>query len=107
MKRLLAVLVLAVATLRPVRAQVIEFESNGLKYQTLTRSGVTLIFAQLPGQVSGYSMIQVSVSNGSGAPYTIRPEDFSFVRSDGPAIRGEAAKDVVACLLYTSDAADE
>jgi len=29
-------------------AQVIEFESNGLKYQTLTRSGVTVMFAIMP-----------------------------------------------------------
>jgi hypothetical protein len=106
MKRLLAVSILAVATLCSVRAQVIEFESNGLKYQTLTRSGVTLICAHLPGQISGYSMIQVSVSNGSGAPYTIRPEDFSFMRNDGPPIRAEAAKDVVAMLSKRGSGAD-
>ena len=30
-----------------------------------------------------YTIIQVAVSNGSGGPYVIRPEDFSFVRADG------------------------
>src|SRR5436853_257263 len=98
MKRLQAVLVSAAATLCLVRAQVIEFESNGLKYQTLTRSGITLIFAHLPGQISGYSMIQVSVSNGSGAPYTIRPEDFHFTRTDGQVVNAEPSKDVVSLL---------
>src|SRR5262245_58093150 len=106
MKRVLAVFILAVATLYPVRAQVIEFESNGLKYQTLTRSGVTIIYAPLPGQISGLSMIQVSVSNGSGAPYSIRPEDFIFVRADGQELRAEPSKDVVAMLSRKGSGAD-
>src|ERR1043165_4540934 len=63
-------------------AQVIEFESNGLKYQTLTRSGVTLMFAVMPQHLHEYAIIQVAVSNGSSAPYVIRPEDFTFVRID-------------------------
>lgn len=106
MRRLLAVLVLAVATLSSIRAQVIEFESNGLRYQTLTRSGVTVIFAFLPMQINEYSIIQVSISNGSGAPYTIRPEDFSFVRGDGQEIRAVPAKDVVAVLYKKGSGGD-
>src|SRR5882724_4474351 len=34
-------------------AQVIEFESGGLHYQTLTRRGVTLMFAHMPARVDG------------------------------------------------------
>src|ERR1051325_11308591 len=98
MKRLLATIGLVAAFISHSPAQVIEFESNGLKYQTLTRSGVTVICAYLPSHVSEYSIIQVSVSNGSGAPYTIRPEDFSFVHADGAVIRAVSAKDVVAVL---------
>src|SRR5689334_6576927 len=108
MTRLRAALVLAVTALCvvPIHAQVIEFESNGLKYQTLTRSGVTVIFAHLPGQISGYSMIQVSISNGSGGPYTIRPEDFSFTRSDGQLLHAEPSQDVVSMLGRKASGSD-
>src|SRR5689334_2078015 len=98
MNGLVALVSLTLALFCQASGQVIEFESNGLKYQTLTRSGVTIIFAHLPSTVSEYSIIQVSVANGSGAPYTVRPEDFSFVRGDGSTIRGVPAKDVVAEL---------
>src|SRR5207244_6048512 len=57
-------------------AQVIEFESHGLKYQTLTRSGITVMFAPLPIHVREYIILQVAVSNGSAGPYVIKPEDF-------------------------------
>ena len=76
-------------------AQVIEFESNGLKYQTLTRSGVTIMFAHLPNHVHGYSIIQASVSNGSAGPYTIRPEDFSWLRPDGSVLHASPPHTVV------------
>src|ERR1035441_5992127 len=72
------------------RAQVIEFESNGLKYQTLTRSGVTIMFATLPQRLHDYAILQVAVSNGSKAPYVIRPEDFTYVRLDGSVLRASA-----------------
>jgi len=106
MNRLLALVALTVVCLCEARGQVIEFESNGLKYQTLTRSGVTVIFAHLPSQVSEYSIIQVSVANGASAPYTIRPEDFTFVRSDGSTIRGVPAREVVAELYRKGSGSD-
>ena len=106
MNRVLALVVLTMASLVAMRGQVIEFESNGLKYQTLTKSGVTVIFAQLPDPISDYSIIQVSVSNGSAAPYVIRPEDFSFQRADGSVSRGVPAKDVVQVLYRKGSAAD-
>ena len=68
-------------------AQVIEFESNGLRYQTLTRSSVTVMYAHLPAHVRDYIILQVAVSNGSVGPYTIRPEDFAFERPDGSMVR--------------------
>ena len=80
-------------------AQVIEFESKGLKYQTLTRSGVTVMCAHLPSHVREYSTLQVAVSNGSGGPYIIRPEDFAFVHHDGSEIRATSARTVVAMLI--------
>ena len=49
-------------------AQVIEFESNGLRYQTLTRSGVTVMYAAMPQHLHAYAVVQVAVSNGAAAP---------------------------------------
>jgi hypothetical protein len=79
--------------------QVIEFESNGLKYQTLTKNGVTVMFAPMPSHVREFSVIQVAVSNGSPGPYTIRPEDFWFVRDGGFKIQGAPARSVVSILI--------
>lgn len=78
-----------------VSAQVIEFESGGYKYQTLTRNGLTIMFAALPALVRQYAVLQVAVSNGSRIPYTIRPEDFVFYGADGSRISASAARAVV------------
>ena len=106
MNRLLAMAGVLLTLMVAANGQVIEFESNGLRYQTLTRSGVTVMVAPLPVPVSDYSTIQVSVSNGSQAPYVIRPEDFSFTRADGTVARGVPAKDVVAVLYKKASGAD-
>jgi hypothetical protein len=79
-------------------AQVIEFESNGLKYQTLTKSGVTIMFATLPQRLHDYAILQVAVS--------IRPEDFTYVRLDGSVLRASAARVVVALLEQRGSASD-
>src|SRR3954469_8534840 len=88
------------------QAQVIEFESNGLKYQTLTRSGVTVMFAAMPQHLHEYATIQVAVSNGSKGPYVIKPEDFEFVRLDGVVLRASAARLVVNMLSEKGSASD-
>src|SRR5687767_7056950 len=64
-------------------AQVIEFESAGLRYQALTRNGLTIMCAQLPSHVRDYSILQVAVSNGGTSTYILRPEDFVIRREDG------------------------
>jgi hypothetical protein len=64
------------------RAQVIEYESNGLKYQTLTRKGLTVIVTHLPNQVAGFGLLQVSVSNGSQIYWTVRPTDFAYEKTE-------------------------
>lgn len=87
-------------------AQVIEFESNGIKYQTLTKSGVTIMFATLPQRLRDYAIVQVAVSNGSKAPYIIRPEDFTYVRLDGTILRASAARVVVTLLERRGSASD-
>jgi hypothetical protein len=91
----LAAMLAAVAS---TSAQVIEFEHNGLKYQTLTHSGVTVMYAHLAAHVKEYAIIQVSISNGSAGPYTIRPEDFEFDRGDH-AIRATPARTVINMLM--------
>ena len=45
-----------------LRAQVIPFESGGLKYQTLSKQGVTVMFAQLPGTLHDYAIIQAGIT---------------------------------------------
>jgi hypothetical protein len=89
-----------------VRAQVITFQSNGLTYQTLTRSGVTVMFAQLPTRIHEYTILQAAVSNGSQGPYTIRPEDFMFVRDDGSILRASRAQAVIAMLMRKGNGSD-
>jgi hypothetical protein len=79
-------------------AQVIEFEQNGLKYQTLTKSGVTVMFAVMPSHLHEYAIMQVAVSNGAPGPYIIKPEDFTYVRHDGVSIRADAARNVILML---------
>src|SRR3954451_9979091 len=106
MTRLLGGLALGLTLLYHAHAQVIEFESNGLRYQTLTRSGVTVMWAQLPTVLHEYSIIQVAVSNGSGGPYVIRAEDFNFVRSDGTTLRATPARTVVDMLSRKGSGTD-
>ena len=86
--------------------QVIEVESNGLKYQVLTRSGVTVMFAHLPATLHEYAIVQVAVSNGSPGPYVIRPEDFTFVRADGTEVRAVPARAVVDMLFKKGNGSD-
>lgn len=100
MNRLPAALLLAVSLLSPTTpAQVIEFEARGLKYQTLTRSGVTVMLAPLPAHVRDFAIFQVAVSNGSAGPYVIKPEDFYYLRNDGVTIRAASAPAVIDVLI--------
>lgn len=86
-------------TLASAQAQVIEFESNGLKYQTLTKNGVTVMFATLPAHIKGYTVLQVAVSNGSKYIYGVDPEDFIFRRDDGSTEKALPARQVVKRML--------
>jgi len=89
------------------RAQVIEFMSNGLKYQALTRSSVTVMYAHLPTRLHEYAIVQVAVSNGSPGTYVIRPEDFSYLRSgDLGTVQAASAYTVIDMLMQKGNAAD-
>ena len=87
------------------RAQVIEYEANGLKYQTASRKGLTVIVTQLPNHVAGFGLIQVSVSNGSQIYWTVKPEDFTYVRQD-QSLTALPASQVVDMLLDRASHAD-
>ena len=88
------------------QAQVIEFESNGLKYQTLTRSGVTVMFTHLGNHVHEYSIIQVAISNGSNTLYIVRPEDFTYVHPDGSVLVASSIKNVIDMLMQRGNSSD-
>lgn len=90
----------------PLRGQAIEFESNGLRYQTLTRDGVTIMFAPLPAQVRDYVVLQLAVSNGSPSSRTIKAEDFRFIRADGTVITATPAGSVVQQFLNKGGRSD-
>src|ERR1035441_5947955 len=66
-----------------VSAQVIEYEVSGVKYQTLSRQGLTVIMTRMPNHVAGFALVQVSISNGSDRYWTIGPEDFAYVKPEG------------------------
>jgi hypothetical protein len=78
-----------------LHAQVIEFDSAGLKFKALTRGGVTVMFAPLPAHIHDYAILQVSVTNGAKIPWAIRPEDFRFERTDGQKIQASPAESVI------------
>jgi hypothetical protein len=90
---------LFLASLNVASAQVLEFESGGLKYKALTRGGVTIMFAPLPTRVLGYTILQVAISNGSPVSWSFKPEDFRFEREDGQRIQAVSAGTVVKQLL--------
>lgn len=101
MRFLLAASLAACAALFPrnVSAQVIPFESNGLLYKTLTKGGVTVMFAYLPAHLKEYSIMQVSIANGSPISWTVKPEDFNYRQSDGINWQAASALSVVNNLL--------
>jgi hypothetical protein len=81
-----------------VSAQVIEYEVSGVKYQTLSRAGLTVIFTRMPNHVAGFGLVQVSISNGSDRYWTIAPEQFAYTRSE-VTTAGIPAGQVVDVLL--------
>ena len=102
----LLLLILAAFPIAGLHAQVLEFESGGLKYKALTRGGVTIMFAPLPAKVLGYTILQVAISNGSPTSWSFRPEDFRFERESGQNIQAVSAGTVVKQLLDRASRGD-
>lgn len=100
-----ALMVMLLAALT-TRAQVIDFESGGQHYRTLTRGGMTVMFASLPSHVRTYAVMQVALSNGSAISWTVKPDDFSFLRPDGQVIHAAPAGEVVDSLMAKASRGD-
>jgi hypothetical protein len=99
-------LLACVCTLASLSAQIIDFESNGLHYKTLTKGGVTVMFAYLPSHLKQYSIMQVSISNGSPVAWMVNPQDFTYRRQDGTETQAAAALTVVNSLLQSGSRHD-
>jgi hypothetical protein len=93
-------------TLTTLSAQIIDFESNGLHFKTLTKGGVTVMFAYLPSHLRQYSIMQVSISNGSPVSWMVKPQDFTYRRQDGTESQAAAALTVVNSLLQSGSRHD-
>ena len=87
-------------------AQVIEFESGGLHYQTLTRNGITMMFAYLPTHVREYSILQVVVSNGTKSPCVVKVDDFRYEKTDGSVIHPTPPGEVVTEMIEKARSGD-
>src|SRR4051812_34024941 len=103
--RPVAAVFLALSAVTLVSGQVIEYEANGLKYQTLSRKGLTVIVTHMPNHVAGFGLIQVSISNGSDMYWTVQPEDFSYIKQDQSLVAISAGQ-VVDVLLDKGTHAD-
>jgi hypothetical protein len=82
------------------------FESHGLEYESLTKNGITVMFASLPSRLRDFNIIQVTVTNGSLVSWTAKPTDFVFVRQDNTAVSPVSADDVVEDLLERANRDD-
>lgn len=82
------------------RGQVLEFSSNGLQYQALTRQGLTVMHARMPQAIRDFGVLQVAMNNGSPHIWKVKPTDFVFQPADGrPPIRAVAERVVIADLF--------
>ena len=89
-----------------LHAQIIEFESGGLKYRTLTRGGVTIMWAHLPMHIKEYAVLQVAISNGSPVSWQVKPQDFKFEKAEGGIIAALPAATVVESLMERAGRGD-
>ncbi len=106
LRAVLVVAGMALSGYNSAPAQVIEFENGGLKYQSLTRKGVTVMCARLPSQLKEYALVQIAISNGSEVYISLSPEDFTYAKSDGRVVTAAGASDVVDTILRNGNHSD-
>ncbi len=87
-------------------AQLIEFESGGLRYQALTKEGLTIMVAPLPTHVRQYTVLQVAIQNGGKSPFIIRPEDFLYTPDIGGEVSAVPVRTVVNSLIDRASKGD-
>lgn len=90
----------------PLAAQVIQFRSNGLDYQVLTKGGLTLMCAPVPLRTSRYAVLHVAASNGSGSIWQVDAADFAFEYQDGTVVRAVPEQQVVHEFFRTAGRAE-
>jgi hypothetical protein len=103
--RLLPTVVAVLAMASAGRAQVLDFETGGLKYKALSHSGVTVMFAPLQMRIHGFAVLQVSISNGSPTAWTVKPEDFR-IQGDGESIQAPSGESIVHLLIQRGSPSD-
>ncbi len=106
LRRCFTLLAIGVGVASLAFPQIIEFESGGLKYQTLTRNGLTVMVASLPSHIREYSILQVAISNGSTIAWVVKPEDFTFRRQDGTVLQCTPPPTVVNSLIEKATRGD-
>ncbi len=84
--RLACLLFAFLAAAPPAVSQIIRFESNGMKYQVLTRQGLTLMCAAMPFRTSRFAVMHVAASNGSSETWRIDTANFAFEYQGGPLV---------------------
>jgi len=77
----------------------VQFESHGLEYDALTHEGITVMYTHMPPHIKDFTIIQVTVTNGSLVSWTVKPSDFVFIRQDGAFEPSVSADYVVESLL--------
>ncbi len=90
----------------PLTAQVIQFRSNGMDYQVLTKGGLTLMCAHVPLRTSRYAVMHVAASNGSGSTWQVDAADFAFKYQDGTVVRAVPEQQVVNEFFRTAGRAE-
>lgn len=87
-------------------AQILEFWSNGLKYQALTRGGLTVMYARLPMSIREFGVMQVAISNGSRDIWKVKATDFVFEPENGEPIRASSESAVIYDLFRNAGRAE-
>jgi hypothetical protein len=64
------------------------------------------MFPHHPANVREYSILQVAISNGAPTSWTVRPEDFAFIRADGTTIHAAPARQVVGGFIERGNRGD-
>ena len=94
----MCILIVAVLPLL-LQSQVVEFSSNGLAYQALTRDGLTIMYARMPVAIRDYGVIQVALSNAGTGIRKVNAKDFVFHPAAGGAIRAASESEVIGDLF--------